>query len=81
MNDVTGGGPYIDAALYATGISDEKLMQNLCSSLQSKINETEYSVVSKNWSARGRGRYLSWTGSISELAETPSKKDMEIKQS
>ena len=41
MNDVTGGGRYIDAALYVTGISDEKLMQNLCSSLHSKINETE----------------------------------------
>ena len=39
--DVTRGGSYIDAALYATGISDEHLMQNLCSRLHSKINETE----------------------------------------
>ena len=39
--DVTGGGSYIDAALYTTGIRDEQLMQNLCSRLHSKINETE----------------------------------------
>ena len=39
--DVTGGGSYIDTALCATGISDEQLMQNLCSRLHSKINETE----------------------------------------
>ena len=41
MYDVTGGGSYIDAAFYATGISDKQLMQNLCSRLHSKINETE----------------------------------------
>ena len=41
MYDVSGGGSYIDAALCATGISDEQLMQNLCSRLYSKINETE----------------------------------------
>ena len=41
MYHVTGGGSYIDAVLYATGISDEQLMQNLCSRLHSKINETE----------------------------------------
>ena len=39
--DVTGAGSYIDAALYATGSSDEQLMQNLCSRLHSEINETE----------------------------------------
>ena len=41
MYDVTGSGSYIDAALYATGISDEQLMQNLCSCLHSKTNETK----------------------------------------
>ena len=41
MYDVAGGGSYIDAALYAAGISDEQLMQNLCSRLHEKINETE----------------------------------------
>ena len=39
--DVTGGRSYIDAALHATGISDEQLMENLCSRLHSKINENE----------------------------------------
>ena len=38
--DAAGGGSYIDAALYATGISDEQLMQNFCNRLHSKINET-----------------------------------------
>ena len=41
MYDVTGGGSFIDAALYATGISSKQLIQNLCSRLHSKINETE----------------------------------------
>ena len=41
MYDVTGSGSYIDAALYATGISAEQLIQNPCSRLHSKINETK----------------------------------------
>ena len=39
--DIARGGVYIGAALYATGISDNKLMPNLCSCLHSKINETK----------------------------------------
>ena len=38
--DVAGGGSYVDATLYATGISDEQLMQNFCNRLHLKINET-----------------------------------------
>ena len=41
MYDVIRSGSYIDAALYATGISNEQLIQNLCSRLHSTINETE----------------------------------------
>ena len=35
--DVAGGGSYIDAAIHSTGISDEKLMENLCGRLHAKI--------------------------------------------
>ena len=38
--DVTGG--YIDTALYATGISDNQLMENFCGRLHLKIKETTY---------------------------------------
>ena len=41
MYDVTGGRSHIDAVLYAVGIIHKQLMQNLCSGLHSKINETE----------------------------------------
>ena len=77
MYDATGSGSYIDAVLYANGISDDQLRQNLCSRLHSKINETNQmcSVDSKNRSARGRGRYLLCTSSIPELAGTPPKKE------
>ena len=41
MMGLARGGSYIDATLYATGISDEQLMQNLYSHFYAKINETE----------------------------------------
>ena len=35
--DVASGWSYIDAAIHSTGISDEKLMENLCGRLHAKI--------------------------------------------
>ena len=72
--DVAGGGSYNDTALYAASIHDKQRMQNLCSRLNSKINETEC----VQWLARidqlGEKEDMSCTGSILELAETPPKR-------
>ena len=72
MYDVTWDGSYIDAALYATGISDEQLMQNLCSSLHSKINETECSDALRN----GTPSYKAWLSTfLSSIFKTQLKRE------
>ena len=74
--DVNKGGSYIDAALYATGISDGHLMQNLCSHLHSKINETRCFQWPPRIDHLEEEDIFSCTGSTPELAETPLKRNI-----